>query len=152
MPLVRLWPNWTGLRRNTAARPEDGAPQNPRPDRVGWSLRGRLLFALTIALIPVAAVIVLQGMERARLDTENIRERLIQSAHASATDEQNIVASAEQRYAAMLALAEGRLDASEFATWLRTHLRVTGVHEPTTPYVVRKRTPKARKQSGRKNR
>jgi hypothetical protein len=52
----------------------------------------------------------------------------------------------------MLALAEGRLDASEFATWLRTHLRVTGVHEPTTPYVVRKRTPKARKQSGRKNR
>jgi two-component sensor histidine kinase len=79
-----------------ATHPEGGVQQSPRPDQSGWSLRGRLLLALTIALLPIAAVIVLQGMERARLDSENVRERLIQSARASSTEEQNIIASAEQ--------------------------------------------------------
>src|SRR5215475_13305013 len=50
----------------------------------------------------------------------------------------------------VLALADGRLGAEEFAGWLRTHLRVTGVHEPTIPYVVRKRVSPPRKQSRRK--
>jgi len=45
----------------------------------------------------------------------------------------------------VLALADGRLAANEFAGWLRSHLRVTGVHEPTTSYVVRKRAPATRK-------
>jgi death-on-curing protein len=52
----------------------------------------------------------------------------------------------------VLALADGRLVVDEFAAWLRSHLRATGVHEPTTPYVVRKRTPVARKQARRKAR
>jgi len=50
----------------------------------------------------------------------------------------------------VLALADGRLTAEEFAAWLRTHLRAMGVHEPTTPYGVRKRAP-ARKQPTRKS-
>ena len=50
----------------------------------------------------------------------------------------------------ILALADGRLAADEFASSLRIHLRATGVHEPTTPYVVRKRAPAARKPSRRK--
>ena len=50
----------------------------------------------------------------------------------------------------MLALAEGRLSAEEFAGWLRTRLRVTGVHEATVPYVVRKRAATPRKQPRRK--
>ena len=62
----------------------------------------------------------------------------------------DLVASPEERYAAVLALAEGRLPATEFAEWLRTHLRVAGVHEPTTPYFARKRPPSARRQPRRK--
>lgn len=62
----------------------------------------------------------------------------------------DVIALPEQRYAAVLALAEGRLPTPKFAAWLRAHLRATGVHEPTTPYVVRKRAPPARKQPRRK--
>lgn len=52
----------------------------------------------------------------------------------------------------VLALADGRLTAQEFAAWLRLQLRATGVHEPTTPYVVRKRASAVRKQTRRKAR
>jgi death-on-curing protein len=51
----------------------------------------------------------------------------------------DIAASAEDRYAHMLALADGRLSAAEFATWLRTYLGATGVQEPRAEYAVRKR-------------
>ena len=61
----------------------------------------------------------------------------------------DLVALPEERYAAMLALAEGRLSASEFAIWVRANLRTSGVHEPTKPYLVRKRAP-ARKTPQRK--
>lgn len=62
----------------------------------------------------------------------------------------NLEADDADLFSLVLALADGRLTAQEFAGWLRTHLRVTGVHEPITPYVVRKRAPAARKQSTRK--
>jgi len=52
----------------------------------------------------------------------------------------------------VLALADGRLAAEEFAAWLRMHLRAMGVHEPTTPYGVRKRKPAVSKQPRRKSR
>ena len=38
----------------------------------------------------------------------------------------------------ILQIADGRLSASEFAAWLRAHLRATRVHEPHQPYVARK--------------
>jgi hypothetical protein len=50
----------------------------------------------------------------------------------------------------MIRLAEGHLTAPEFAVWLRASLRTKGVHEPTTPYIVRKRKSVARKQPRRK--
>jgi death-on-curing protein len=62
------------------------------------------------------------------------------------------VALPEEKYSAVLALAEGRQSASEFAVWLRANLRTSGVHEPTLPYVVRKRAPAARKPPPRKAR
>lgn len=46
----------------------------------------------------------------------------------------------------VLALADGRVAAEEFAAWLRTQLRAVGVHEPLTPYAVRKRATNTRKQ------
>jgi death-on-curing protein len=62
----------------------------------------------------------------------------------------DVVAQPEERYAAMLRLAEGGLTASEFAVWLRANLRTKGVHEPTTPYVVRKSAPAPRRPARRK--
>jgi death-on-curing protein len=49
----------------------------------------------------------------------------------------------------VLALADGRLAAQELADWLRSHLRVTGVHEPVVPYGASNRAPAARKQPKR---
>ena len=102
--------------------PSGVASQNPSA-AFGWSLRVRLLFALTIALLPIAAVIVLQGMERARLDTENIRDRLIQSARTSATEEQNILASAEQLLRALSHVSDVRDDTKKCSTILAEALR-----------------------------
>ncbi len=57
----------------------------------------------------------------------------------------DVVASAEDRYTHMLALAGGGLSASEFSTWLRTYLSTTRVQEPQTPYIVPKSKPPSRK-------
>jgi death-on-curing protein len=56
----------------------------------------------------------------------------------------DVVASMEDRYAHLLALAEGSLSASEFSTWLRTYLSSTGVQEPHKEYAVTKRKPVAK--------
>src|SRR5258707_7886190 len=62
----------------------------------GWPLRITLLIAVTVALLPIAVVSILQGIERARLDVAQIHESLIGSARAAAADEENLLASAEQ--------------------------------------------------------
>src|SRR6185312_6361814 len=59
-------------------------------------LRGRLFLTVTIALFPIALVSILQGMERARIDVENVRYRLVQSARVAASDEGNVLTSSEQ--------------------------------------------------------
>jgi death-on-curing protein len=51
----------------------------------------------------------------------------------------DVVASMEDRYAHVLALADGSLSALEFSTWLRTYLSETRVQEPRAEYAVRKR-------------
>ncbi len=104
-----------------AKLPESRAPENP--DKQGWTLRGRLLVALTVALLPVAVVIILQGLERSRLDTENVRERLIQSARAAATEEQNLTASAEQLLRAVSHIADVRDVTRDCSTVLSDALR-----------------------------
>lgn len=51
-----------------------------------------------------------------------------------------LLATDEQKYVAMLALAEGSLSEAEFAAWLREHLRVNQPHainEPKTRYRAR---------------
>jgi death-on-curing protein len=66
-------------------------------------------------------------------------------------------ASDEEKYVAILALAEGKLSERDFATWLRARLQLPpsgAVHEPRRRYasskrsaVARKRKPKARKKA-----
>jgi two-component sensor histidine kinase len=60
------------------------------------SLRFRLFLTVTLALLPIAIVSVLQGIERARVDVANVRDRLVQTARIAASNEENILASSEQ--------------------------------------------------------
>jgi two-component sensor histidine kinase len=64
--------------------------------RGSFSLRTQFFLAVTIALIPIAVVSVLQGLERAKIDVANVRERLLQSARVTASSEENALASGEQ--------------------------------------------------------
>lgn len=66
------------------------------PVRVERSLRIRLLFFVVLALLPAAIVSVVQGLDRIQRDQEDVRELLVQTARATASDEENILASAEQ--------------------------------------------------------
>lgn len=63
---------------------------------------------MTVALLPLAIASVLQGVQRARLDVVNIHERLLQSARAAASNEENILASAEQITRALANMPEVR--------------------------------------------
>jgi two-component sensor histidine kinase len=82
------------LRRRTATPPADAA-RTPASE-AGWPLRLTLLLWVTFALLPIAIVSILQGVERARVDVADVHDRLTQSAQAAASDEENLLASAEQ--------------------------------------------------------
>ncbi|MBV9992301.1 MAG: hypothetical protein JOZ72_13535 [Alphaproteobacteria bacterium] len=60
------------------------------------SLRFRLFLTVTLALFPIVVVSVLQGIERARVDGANVRDRLVQTARIAASSEENVLASSEQ--------------------------------------------------------
>jgi len=84
------------------------ASAKDQPSEHGWPLRVTLLFWVTVALLPIALVSVLQGIERARLDAAEVHDRLIQSARAAASDEENLLTSAEQIARALSNLADVR--------------------------------------------
>lgn len=60
------------------------------------SLRLRFLAIVSLALLPVSALSIWQGVERVRLDHEGVRQTLHQSALQAASDERNIFAAAEK--------------------------------------------------------
>ena len=74
----------------------------------GWTLRQRLVLIITIALMPIAFVSALQGVERVRRDVTDVRERLIQSARTSAEDYQSLLNSGEQILRAVGSLKDVR--------------------------------------------
>jgi two-component sensor histidine kinase len=88
---VRSWPSWTDSRRGEARNPSE----RPAAER-HWPLRVKLLLWVTFALLPIAIVSILQGVERAKLDANDVHERLLQAARGAASDEANILFSAEQ--------------------------------------------------------
>jgi two-component sensor histidine kinase len=93
---------------------ENAAPNNPYeavPSSVsdlGWTLRRRLLLIITIALLPVVAVSIFQGVERVKRDTEDVRTQLIQSARATAANQQEVLNAGEQILRAMGSLQDVR--------------------------------------------
>jgi two-component sensor histidine kinase len=74
----------------------------------GWTLRQRLQVLITLALLPVVLVSLFQGVARARLDIQNVHDRLIQSARTVAGGDENLLAAAEQVLRAVGSLSEVR--------------------------------------------
>jgi two-component sensor histidine kinase len=93
---VRSWRNWIASRPQTAPTLPAADATRDAPTERGWPLRVSLLLWVTLALLPIAMVSILQGIERARLDVAEVHDRLVQSARAAASDEENLLASAEQ--------------------------------------------------------
>jgi two-component sensor histidine kinase len=67
-----------------------------RSDFSARPLRLRFLFWITIWLAPIAAISVIQGIDRVQRDVIDVRERMIESARASAAQEENVFASGQQ--------------------------------------------------------
>ena len=93
---------------------ENAAPNNPYqsvsqgvPDP-SWTLRRRLLIIITIALLPIVAVSLFQGVERVKRDTEDVRAQLIQSARTTAAGAQEVLNAGEQILRAMGSLQDVR--------------------------------------------
>lgn len=76
-------------------------------------LRLRFLLIVQVALLPVAALSVWQGFDRLRLDQENVRENLRQSAFAAASDDLNVFAAAEQLLRTLASEADVRSGAAD---------------------------------------
>ncbi|HET7083908.1 MAG TPA: sensor histidine kinase [Rhizomicrobium sp.] len=74
----------------------------------GWTLRRRLQAIITLALLPVVLVSIFQGVARARIDVDNVRDKLLQSARTVAAGDQNLLAAAEQVLRAVGSLSEVR--------------------------------------------
>ncbi len=94
---MRSWLSLTGWHRaRRPEKPDETAQEDAAPVRVERSLRTRLLFVVIIALLPAAIVSIVQGLDRIQRDVEEVRALLVQTARATAGDEQNLLASAEQ--------------------------------------------------------
>ena len=74
----------------------------------GWTLRQRLLLIITIALLPIAVLIVLEGVERVRRDVADVHDRLVREASAASEDEQTLLGSGEQILRAVGSLKDVR--------------------------------------------
>src|ERR1051326_3720470 len=99
-PRVRSWHSLIGLPRRRT-RPGPPVPSGD-PNKIdlkqahagrGWTLRQRLLLIITIALLPIAVLIVLEGVERVRRDVADVHDRLVREASAASEDEQTLLGS-----------------------------------------------------------
>src|SRR5882672_8936276 len=96
-PRMKLWRSLTAWLPLTHRSPARRRTEKATPPEVGGrSLRLRLLFWIIIWLMPAAVVSVVQGIDRVQRDVSDVRERLVQTAHNSAADEESVLTSGEQ--------------------------------------------------------
>src|SRR4051812_40136849 len=93
-PPMRLWRNLTDWLPSIP--PRDLPTKQIPADAGGRPLRLRLLFWIIIWLLPAALVSLVQGFDRVQRDVADVRERLIQTARTSASDQENLLASGGQ--------------------------------------------------------
>jgi two-component sensor histidine kinase len=105
---VRSWRNWIASRPPAATSPAAETREQTTTSEKGWPLRVSLLIWVTLALTPIAIVSILQGIDRARVDVADVHERLVQSARAAASDEENLLTSAEQITRALSTMSDVR--------------------------------------------
>jgi len=65
-------------------------------NNIPYSLRTRLIWWVSLALLPVGIVNVLQGVERAHVDVSHVRQSLVQTVRIAASNEGNVLASSGQ--------------------------------------------------------
>jgi len=82
-----------------------------------------LALTVIVALVPVAAVSVLQGIDRVHRDVADVRDRLMQTARAASNDEENVLASAKQILRALANQPEVSNGTAECGTQLADALR-----------------------------
>src|SRR5689334_5036023 len=96
-PRMKLWRNLTDWLRLTRPKPvRDQPTKQIPPDAGGRPLRLRLLFWIIIWLLPAALVSIVQGIDRVQRDVSDVRERLIQTAQTTASDEETLLTSGSQ--------------------------------------------------------
>src|SRR5947207_1853604 len=90
------WRNWIRWRPPIQSAMATNTTDEAVFSRISDSLRLRLWLIVSIALLPVVALSVWQGIERLKLDEADVQGELRQSALVAASDEQNIFSSGEQ--------------------------------------------------------
>lgn len=88
------WGSWTNWLRVKSRANDRKKTEQATSGPGGLGLR--FLVLVLVALLPVALLSVWQGFERLRLDQENVRDNLRQSASAAASDDQNIFFAAQE--------------------------------------------------------
>jgi two-component sensor histidine kinase len=95
---MKSWRSLITWLRQTPRTPAEISPTTRAtlPDAGGRPLRLRLLFWIILALLPAAALALIQGWDRVSRDVSDVRERLIQTARATGSDTETLLASEEQ--------------------------------------------------------
>src|SRR5262245_14041838 len=97
---MKSWRSLITWLRPTARSPA-GTGKSPTtratlPEIAGRPLRLRLLIWILLALLPAAALALVQGLERISSDVADVRDLLIQTAKATGSDTETLLASEEQ--------------------------------------------------------
>jgi two-component sensor histidine kinase len=121
---MKSWLSLTAWLPSIPRRPaKDQAAKQTPPEVGGGPLRLRLLFWIIIWLMPAAIVSVVQGIDRVQRDVADVRDRLIQTARATASDEENLLGSGGQVLKALASQPEVRAGAPECGNALNNALK-----------------------------
>ena len=93
---MKLWRNLTDWLHSIRPNPDRDLRAKLIPPDAGRSLRLRLLFWIIIWLLPAAFVSIVQGIDRVQRDVNDVRERLVQTAQTTASDEETLLTSGSQ--------------------------------------------------------
>ena len=116
---MRLWRSLTAWLPSILHPTRDQTEENPTlPEVGGRPLRLRLLFWIILWLLPAAAVSVVQGFDRVQRDVADVRERLIQTARATASDEESVFSAGGQVLSALVNQPEVRMGTEQCSTAL----------------------------------
>jgi len=110
---MRLWRSLTAWLPSILHPGRDQTENPTLPDVGGRPLRLRLLFWIILWLLPAAAVSVVQGIDRVQRDVADVRERLIQTARATASDEESVFSAGGQVLSALANQPDVRMGAEQ---------------------------------------